>query len=308
MIKKLLSISLITAALAANAQQITNAGFETWSGSPLTPNSWGTLDKAIATSSLSGLIGPTSFVSQSTSPNSGTYAANLTTKTTNFGTFPGVLVYGNMVLGGSSGTTPMITGQSYTNTPVSVSYYVKGTVLAGDSAPTIIMLTHWNTSTNKRDTIAEGADFLNSNAVMSSMYMLRTFNLSYKISGVSPDTMQYIISSSVNTSSPTVGTSITVDDISFSGNYTGISSVHQAQNASLAYPNPAVNQITLTSSNEKAKFATVYDLTGRMVGKYELLNKAVAVDLNAFQNGIYIYAITDDSNHTITTSKFSVSK
>ena len=302
MIKKLLSISLITATLAANAQQITNAGFETWastSGGPSAPTSWGTLDQAV-----DGLVGPTSFVTKSTSPNSGSFAAQVATQTTPLGTLPGALVYGAISLVNLSSVK--ITGQPYTSNPTSVTYYVKGTVIAGDSAPSIVLLTKWNTALAKRDTIAAGYDFVN-NSISSATYTARTFPIYYQGAGA-PDTIMYIISSSVHTSSVTPGTSITVDDISFSGNVAGITSVRQAQNNTVAYPNPAVNQITLTSSNEKAKFASVYDLTGRMISKHELLNKAVTVDLNTFQNGMYIYMITDESNHTLNTSKFSVSK
>ena len=192
--------------------------------------------------------------------------------------------------------------------PASVTYYVKGTVIAGDSAPTIVLLTKWNTTTNKRDTIGGGGDYVNS-SVNSSTYTAHTFSLVYPNASLgTPDTMLYIITSSVKTSgSATIGTSITVDDISFAGNEAGISS-HTAQNTVIAYPNPAVNQITLASTSEKAKFAAVYDLTGRMVGKYDMLNKQAIVDLNAFQNGMYIYVITDEANHTLANSKFSVSK
>ena len=309
MIKNLLSIALITATLVGNAQQLTNNGFETWSGSPSAPTSWGTLDQAIAGSAFGSFIGATSFVTKSTSPYAGSFAATVTTQSVSaFATsFPGALVYGTLVLGGTSGTTPVITGSPFTSSPASVSYAAKGTVIANDSAPSICFLTKWNTATNKRDTIAGGVHYLNS-ANTSSTYTLHTFPIQYQIFGEAPDTINYIISSSVATSGPTVGTSITVDAITFSGNVAGIKSNQAIQATCVAYPNPAVNQITLASTSEKAKFANVYDLTGRLMSKHEMINKQANIDLNSFNGGMYIYVITDESNHSISTSKFSVSK
>jgi|GEM_PF-2109035 len=306
MIKNLLSIALITASLAGNAQQLTNSGFETWTSStPSAPTSWATLDQAVASSAFGGFIGATSFVTKSTSPYAGNYAATLTTQNlSSFGTFPAALVYGGMAL---VGTTPTITGTPYTFSPASVSYYAKGTVISGDSAPSIVFLTKWNTTTNKRDTIAGGVDFLNSS--LTSTYTLRTFPIQYQIFGVAPDTINYVISSSVITSgSATLGTSITVDAITLSGNMAGITSNHAVQANSVAYPNPAVNQITLATTSEKAKYANVYDLTGRLMNKFEMTNKQINIDLNSFNSGMYIYVITDENNHSISTSKFSVAK
>ncbi|MEO8759358.1 MAG: T9SS type A sorting domain-containing protein [Bacteroidia bacterium] len=304
MIKKLLSIALVTATLTGNAQQLTNSGFETWAGSPSTPTGWGTIDKAIANSPLGSFIGATSFVTKSSSPHAGSFAMMLSTSSAGtFGTFPAAAVYGDLEL---VGTTPAFTGTPYTLSPSSVSYYAKGTVIAGDSAPSILFLTKWNTTTNKRDTIAGGVDYLNSS--LTSTYTLRTFPIYYQIYGVTPDTINYIISSSVVTSSPALGTSITVDDITISGNVAGITKNASTQANAVAYPNPATSQITIATTSDKAKFVNVYDLTGRLMSKIDMTNKQANIDLNSFNSGMYIYTIVDANNAVLTTSKFNVSK
>lgn len=307
MIKNLLSIALLTAALAGNAQQLLNNGFETWSGSPSAPDHWGTLDQAIANSNLAAL-GNQGFVTQSTSPHAGTYAATLTTKAVaalGGATFPAALVYGTIAIN-TTNFTAQVTGTPYTFSPASVSYWAKGTVIATDSAPTFVFLTKWNTVAGKRDTIAGGADYLNSS--LTSTYTQRTFPLYYQITGVAPDTINYVISSSVKTSSPTAGTSITVDDVTMVGSVAGIATNHAAQVTAVAYPNPAVNQITIATTSEKAKSANVYDLTGRLMSKLDMTNKQASIDLNSFNSGMYIYVIVDANNNTLVTSKFSVSK
>jgi hypothetical protein len=305
--KIVLSIALVTAALAGNAQQLSNSGFETWSGSPSAPTGWGTLDQAIAASPLSAL-GNQGFVTQSSSPYAGTYAATLTTKTVAAlgQTFPAAITYGTIIIN-TTNFTAQIQGTPFTYMPSSISYAAKGTVITGDSVPTYVFLTKWNTTSNKRDTVALGADYLN-HTLSASTYTVRTFPVYYKIAAETPDTIQYIVSSSVKTSSPTVGTSVTIDAVNLMGSTTGIATNHSTQANTVAFPNPALNQITLATTSEKAKFANVYDLTGRLMSKNELINKQINIDLNSFNSGMYIYVITDENNSTLSTSKFSVSK
>jgi type IX secretion system substrate protein len=299
MIKKILSIALVATVLLGNAQQLTNNGFENWTGS--IPNSWGTMDGALA---ADGLSGGTS-VTKSSTPHSGSFAATVTTKAIPIiGTVaPGILEYGTMAVNIST-ESATFQGLPYTSSPISATYYIFGTLLANDTALTSILLTKWNTSTNSRDTIGRGYDQITSG--ITSSYTMRTVNITYTTSPPAPDTIQYLIISSIH-KTPVVGTSITVDDINM--NFaTGIEPIHAAQNTSVAYPNPAANQITLTSSNESAKYAKVYDLTGRLINTQELTNKAATVDLSAYQNGMYLYTITDDNNHALYTSKFTISK
>jgi hypothetical protein len=300
MIKKILSVTLVATALLGNAQQLTNNGFENWTGS--IPNSWGTMDGALA---ADGLSGGTS-VTKSSTPHSGSFAATLTTKGVPIiGTVaPGILEYGSMSVNIST-QAATFTGLPYTSSPISATYYIFGTVASGDTAATQIILTKWNTSTNKRDTIGSGYDKVTTSGITSS-YTMRTVNITYTTSPPAPDTIQYLIISSI-LKTPVVGNTITVDDINMNFT-TGIEPIHSAQNTSVAYPNPAVNQITLTSSSESAKYAKVYDLTGRLISTQDLSNKTATVDLSTYQNGMYLFTITDDNNHALYTSKFTVSK
>ncbi|MBS1647447.1 MAG: T9SS type A sorting domain-containing protein [Bacteroidetes bacterium] len=307
MIKKICTIGLALGTMALSAQQMNNNGFETWSGSPLAPTSWGTVDQAVAASPYGAFFSSIHFVSQSTSPYAGTYAATLTTHSVTIpgaGTvsLPAAMVYGTM---GLAGTSVSIKGTPFTYQPTSVSYAIKGTVISGDSVPTGLILTHWNTTTNKRDTVARGQDYVNS-TVAGPTYAVRTYPIHYTSTEI-PDTLVYLVASSVKTSSVTVGTSVTVDDIQFSGSAAGIATNKAAQINVLAYPNPAANQITISTTADNAKNVSVYDLTGRMLYKKELQNKTM-VDVSTFENGMYIYVVTDANNQPLYTSKFSVSK
>ncbi|HEX7412505.1 MAG TPA: T9SS type A sorting domain-containing protein [Bacteroidia bacterium] len=300
MIKKLLSVTLVAAALVSNAQQLTNNGFETWASS--IPSSWGTMDGALA---ADGLSGGTS-VTKSSTPHSGSFAVTLTTKGIPIvGTVaPGIIEYGSMSVNiGTQAAT--FKGLPYTSSPSSATYWIFGTVASGDSSGMQIILTKWNTVTNKRDTIGLGYDRVPTSGITSS-YTMRTVNITYTTSPPAPDTIQCLVISSI-LKTPVVGNTITVDDINLVFT-TGIEPVHASQAAILAYPNPAVNQITLSSPNEKAKYAKVYDLTGRLISTHELINKTAILDINAFENGMYLYNITDENNHSLNTSKFSVSK
>ncbi|MHB8261546.1 MAG: T9SS type A sorting domain-containing protein [Bacteroidia bacterium] len=300
--KTVFTISIFVAALVSNAQQLTNGGFETWSGS--VPNSWGTMDAALAAASSFCAGGTT--VTQSSVPHSGSFAVTLATKATTCATVPGIIEYGSMAVNIST-SSAIFKGLPYTSSPTSATYWIFGTVAANDTALTQILLTKWNTVSNSRDTIGRGYDqILSTSGLSASTYTMRTVTITYTTTPPAPDTIQYLVISSIKKTA-TVGNTITVDDINLLFT-TGIESLHATQAANIAYPNPAVSQITISSTNEKAKYAKVYDLTGRLITTHELTNKTATLDVNAFENGMYLYSITDENNHTLSTSKFSVSK
>ncbi|MFI5150528.1 MAG: T9SS type A sorting domain-containing protein [Bacteroidia bacterium] len=299
MIKKILSVLFLFAGVISYAQQLTNSGFETWSGSPSAPSPWGTLDQGMTNAGLTG----SSYVTKSTSPNTGSFAATIKTQAAPIvGTITsGAMIYGTITVVISTGKA-VFRGLPYTGMPTSTSYYIKGTLNAADTCGIFIMLSHWNTGTGKRDTLGKGIDTVTS---LTASYVMRTVPVKYTISGT-PDSIQYIIASSAK-KTPAVGTVITVDDVNL--NFaTGIQPLAFGQSENNAYPNPARDQITLSGLNEKAKFIAVYDITGRTLCTKEVTGKTHTLDLENFRNGMYIYSILDEQNRVIKSSRFIVSR
>ncbi|MCU0423404.1 MAG: T9SS type A sorting domain-containing protein [Bacteroidia bacterium] len=86
----------------------------------------------------------------------------------------------------------------------------------------------------------------------------------------------------------------------------GLSDQERIASTIKAFPNPAETQITFSAELTNG-FVTVYDLTGRLLNTISLNQEAV-LDLSTFDNGIYIYTITNEKNELIKTAKFTVSK
>ncbi|HXC03850.1 MAG TPA: T9SS type A sorting domain-containing protein [Bacteroidia bacterium] len=300
MIKKILSAAFIAISVIGSAQQLTNSGFETWSGAtPNAPTPWGTLDQGFTNAGLTG----SSYVTKSSSPHTGSFAATIQTQGAPIvGTVvSGAMIYGSITVNISSGKA-VFRGLPYTATPTSTTYYIKGTLNAADTCGIFVLLSKWNTVTGKRDTLGRGIDTVTS---LTTSYALRNVPIYYGIAGT-PDSIQYLIVSSAK-KSPAVGTVITVDDVNLNFS-TGIQALSFGPAEYTAYPNPAQSQITIAALNEKAKYITVYDLTGRNLSTQLLINKTCTVDTRNFQSGMYIYSILDENNRVLKCAKFSVSK
>ncbi|HXC05183.1 MAG TPA: T9SS type A sorting domain-containing protein [Bacteroidia bacterium] len=299
MIKKILFLSFLTAGFMSNAQQLTNSGFETWTGSPSAPAPWGTLDQGLANAGLTG----SSYVTKSTSPHTGSFAATIQTQGLPItGTVTsGALIYGTISVDLSTGKATF-RGLPYTSMPTSTTYYIKGTLNAADTCGIFIMLSKWNTVTGKRDTLGRGIDTVTS---LTSSYALRTVPVKYTLVGT-PDSIEYLIASSAK-KVPAVGTVITVDDVNL--NFaTGIVEPLFGTTEMSAYPNPAQSIITLAGLNERAKYVSVYDLTGRTLFTRELTGRSLNLDISSYQNGMYIYSVLDEHKQVLKSARFIVSK
>ncbi|HEV7230049.1 MAG TPA: T9SS type A sorting domain-containing protein [Bacteroidia bacterium] len=295
MIRKILTLSFLCFAWTANAQQLSNSGFETWTGN--VPPPWGTLDQAMAAAGLSG----SSYVTKSSSPHTGSFAAQIQTQAAPLiGTVvQGALIYGTITINVST-QKATFKGLPFTYMPDGTTYYIKGNLVAGDTTGVFVMLSKWNSVSGKRDTLGKGIDTVVS---LTSTYVLRTVPIKYTLAGI-PDSIQYIIASS-GKKSPPVGTVITVDDVNLDF-ATGISEPLFTQPEFMLYPNPAQNQITLSSGNDKARIFSIYDLSGRILMSHTITGRTSVIDLKDFQNGLYIYKITGENAEVLKCSKFIV--
>jgi hypothetical protein len=90
-------------------------------------------------------------------------------------------------------------------------------------------------------------------------------------------------------------------------NVSGIQNYSSSASSSV-YPNPATSYIVFLTSSENAKYAKIYDVTGRSVSTVELTGKTTKTDLSSYENGMYIYVIVDEHGNKLSTSKFNVAK
>ncbi|HXB40611.1 MAG TPA: T9SS type A sorting domain-containing protein [Bacteroidia bacterium] len=298
MIKKLFSAALIACTIGTQAQQVLNPGFENWTGA--NPDNWGSFDQMLV-----GLGQPNpGGTTQTTTKNSGTYAVLLTSQTVAIagGVVTGIVSTGPITLVGSS---PAIGRQAYAGQPTSYTFYYQYAPMGVDTGFSQVILTKWNTGLGRRDTLATGGVLIHGTV---SAYTQQSVTINWRVALTNSDSIQLIFASTKHSTSTAVaGTKLYVDDVNMVMNSTNVQTL-MADGSFNAYPNPAVNTITITSTDENAKYAKVYDLTGRMINTYELSNKSAKVDLSAYENGMYIYVITDVNNTQLHTAKFNVAK
>lgn len=247
---KLLSFMLaFLFALAAQAQ-ITNAGFESWTGTDA--------DGWVSTNGLV-LLGNPQSVFQSSKAHSGTSAlqmkaVHITNKP------PGVFVpdyAGSIFLGKQSGLNS-IRGMQYTSRPSQLEFWSTYTGNAGDSASALVALTHWNTTTGNRDTIAIGYYFRYN---FDTTYTKSLVLLNY-MNAANPDTA-ILLFSAVTVTSQQAGAIFTIDDLAFTGGNVGLPST-LAESGFTLFPNPVGNQLEINfRAGNNPSTVSVYDVQGR---------------------------------------------
>ena len=76
------------------------------------------------------------------------------------------------------------------------------------------------------------------------------------------------------------------------------------------YPNPAVSFIKFDfqKNYEKGYTLQVINFIGRQVHEAKNINASTTLDLSAFNRGVYIYQLKDQSGRVVESGKFQVTK
>jgi len=136
-----------------------------------------------------------------------------------------------------------------------------------------------------------------------------TINILYDSAKGNPDTIliQYSACSIFPAGNPKAGDTMSIDSGTV---FAGINNItaEQHDNVNL-YPNPAQNEVNLavTGQFEAAK-VEVYDITGRVVGRYTMNNNSLTINTQAYNSGIYLYKLLDNTGAELNVGKFSVVK
>ncbi|HTA28215.1 MAG TPA: T9SS type A sorting domain-containing protein [Bacteroidia bacterium] len=86
---------------------------------------------------------------------------------------------------------------------------------------------------------------------------------------------------------------------------TGINEISINNNVNV-YPNPANNRINFVTGIKQDLYLSIYDLTGREMDKIAVKNGISTLNTNAYNNGIYLYSLTDNSGNLVDRGKFIV--
>jgi hypothetical protein len=317
MSKKLLSVVAIVSGLFVSngfAQQPPNASFETWTtdqaGEP-EPSGYGSSNVVASFPFGSNSI---SVTKNSTKVHSGSYSMEITTQPySSSGSQLNLAPYlpdGALDFAFTGTLNPLkapyfIPGYPEVNRYAQLSFYAEYTPVGSDVASCGVALTKWNTSTLKRDTIATGFQTISGTVSSFTEY---TITLTYKTTEV-PDTGAiFFISSGIPAQ---VGSSLIVDDVSFSGTVpTGIHEYAALSGNITAFPNPASESITLKSANTQVNLALIeiFDVTGRRMDMAVVQNNQTTLNTEAYAKGLYIYSAYDANHQLLGVGKFNIIK
>lgn len=307
------SLSLLAASTVASAQTtaVPNGTLDTWiTRSALeVPQSWSTIDEAIKQVPVFGSFYSTVTTSKDAGSRTGAFAARLETKLDPLlGSLVGP-VPGGIVLGTVDATAVDIAddrdvsavgGLPFTARPASMQFYYKltGSNALADSAYALVSLTR--TVGGTVQTIAAGSLRL----TPATAYTLGSVPLQYT-SSQAPDSLHIAFASGL-AGSPTVGTTLVVDDVVMNGT---VAATHNGQLAASlqAYPNPSASGLfTLSAAGRAQELSsaslTVLDGLGRVVAQQQPDNRASGtrtLDLREQPAGLYTLRLDTPSGFAV---------
>ena len=281
--KTILSIAAIAFTSASLFAQIPNNGFENWTsmGSYSNPDGWDQLNNLTASASIYTCTkGTPGFV--------GTGYLKLVSKTVGTNVAPGVAVSGLIDVGAMKPKS----GFPYTGQPQKLTGSWQYMASGADAGFISVILTKWNSTSMKRDTIAKA------NQVLSGMAMSwATFNinLTYKISAL-PDSAIIVLSASGTT--PVANSYLYVDNLSFAGSVAGINNIDNYVSNINTYPNPTSDNINVELYAQKVSTIKLQlvDITGKLIKEINVGeiqgNYKHTISTTGISKGIYFLKVT----------------
>lgn len=309
--KILLTISAVASSVIGAMAQSPDFSFETWNNVQFSttiqdPQGWASLNTLNVFTAT-----PKSVFKETTSPFGGTASAKITTVKVTGALIPNPYQSGDidtaglLTIGQIVASPPSIKyGYNYTWRSQVLSFQSMYTPMAGDSAFVLATLTKWNGTS--RDTIASGKY---ATGAATTSYSLNSITLTYDpaFAAVVPDSEQIFISSSIyNHDGAKIGSTFYIDDIAWSG-YNSTDDINGSVNNVFVYPNPATNNISITSSIDAATIR-ITDITGRLLGNYSMTDNKTNIQTSTFAAGIYIYSVLDQKKNVLNRGRFEITK
>lgn len=250
--KTILSIAAVAFTSATLFAQIPNNGFENWTsmGSYSNPDGWDQLN--------SMTTGMSVYTCTKGTPGSvGAAYLKLVSKTVGSTVAPGVAVSGLIDM---TAMKPK-SGFPYTGQPQKLTGSWQYMASGADAGFIAVLLTKWNSTTMKRDTIAKANQVLSGMAMSWAPFNI---NLTYKSSAL-PDSAIIVLSASGTT--PVANSYLYVDNLSFAGSVAGINTIDTYVSNINAYPNPTSDNINVELNAQKASTIKLQlvDVTGKLI-------------------------------------------
>lgn len=198
------------------------------------------------------------------------------------GVVPGIAVSGKI----DTVTFQPISGFPYTDRAKILSYFMQYMPLDPfDSISVKVLLSRWNSTLLKRDTVAYGASYYN---LMVHTWLNSQTYLNY-FDGGNPDSAIIVIASS--SQQPKEGSFIFIDNIQFIGNVIGIPETKPDKITIQIFPNPSKSNINIQIANEiqLPLRLNVFDSKGINVQTIILDDSNTILELPDLKSGLYFF-------------------
>ncbi len=297
----LISLFIILSCGGISAQTVPNGGFENWTSVTTgtypfeTPDFWKTTDSISLAASL-GFVH--SVVKEATEVHGGNYALKLTGWSALGSPVPAAASNGDIDIA----TLSIVKGTPDTVRHAKLNGHFKYIPIGSDTCDVMVSMLKWNSLTNSRDTIGYGK-FSTNSATSGTNYSPFEITLDYS-STDKPDTMVILIlTSPLLIGSGHVGTTLYIDDLSFTG-VVGIDEVESIINTVELYPSPASSMITIRVDLKKPTplVYSIYDLQGKYVVSEVLEPFETRVDVSQLPAGNYTLNLMDGTRRAYFTS------
>jgi hypothetical protein len=294
--KGIIAMLLLLAGLSMNAQTLSNPNFESWA--PVTgyytdslPLNWWSFN--------CNTVHPTTDAFQ------GSYAGRIQ-GWMSCGIAPGVMVNGSAPAGYGD---VIQSGTPFMTKPASLSgFYKYVDVAAGDSAEVTVILKRWNSTLQKRDTVAYGSLTL----AASTVYTTYTVNINDRMPGVSPDSIIIMFNSSkYNGFDPVTWTlpTLYIDRIAMPETPNGIAEIAGSL-SSLVFPNPFSDEAIVSIDGQINGYCNpvlqVFDATGKEVMRTAVEGNKARVSRATLATGTYIYKVSNADGSLLSRGKFMI--
>jgi hypothetical protein len=305
--------TLVALAFAVNAawaqSNLPNGDLENWHnvvvnatlnydelGVDASDNWMGTLNSLVAVPPTAGGPGPQTIY-KTDDKYSGTWAAKAISK--NFPLGPSTIFIPGMIgtaVMNMTGVTAILGKPCADCKPIRFKGYYKYDPINGDSCAAVILLSRWNSSAHKRDTVGYGK-FVQTERVTT--YTPFDVPVTYSGSG-SIDTMTVLVVASAGFnvinflgSVGQEGNTMYVDELKLEY-AAGIEQSLMPEVSVNAYPNPTAGRLTIELSRElKNGVFEIYSTDGKMVGSFQAAGLKNTIPVSHLVNGIYHYRLMD---------------
>ena len=295
--KKLYFSIAMMVSVSSFAQQISNGGFENWSGTPSRPTGWVTI------ASLTGGGAPTLAVKDTTPGNFVEGLASIKLSADSIPTPGGNILAAGLASYGSgvfTGTNIIFYGVPFTNRPDTLRFFYKYQGVGNDSAIFNGSLTKWNSTSGQSVDVGGGTITLGN----TGNNWANVFAPIPYYNSDNPDTLNIFITCS-NPDSVKRGSVVRFDNIRFAyKTQTGIQDVALEYADLVMYPNPTSDVVAFkTAKDLSGTSLIVYSLRGELVSEQLVINNAA--DVSKLSAGTYVFELMDKS-FSAAKGKFSI--